>query len=287
MDVTPEMAARWLKNNLSNRPVSKDVIVAFARDMLNNEWFQTHQGVAFNDRDELIDGQQRLHAIVLSGRTIRLMVTFGLKSKIDGKEVTTMDAVDRGRTRSVADQLTIQHGLKNSSITASVCASLGSICFGERTRRLSVGQTLEIYRAFEGPVSWVVTHRSKAHGLRTAGVLAGFAFALATETEDLWAGSTPIQVMYNGLMGEGDAKERMPIGRLRAFLVSDDAKLLTRGTDRGLAELVLKAIFLERIGKPIGKLELGTEGVEHFRELQKPRVAKIAGLFRLPKAPAA
>jgi hypothetical protein len=125
---------------------------AYARDMLNGVWVPTHQGLAFNDRDELIDGQHRLQAIVKSGCTVRMMVTFGLASVIDGKEMTTMDAVDRGRTRSVADQLKIQHGFKDGAITAAICTNLAAICSQERTRRLSVGQTLEIFRAFEGPI---------------------------------------------------------------------------------------------------------------------------------------
>jgi hypothetical protein len=126
MDVTPEMAARWLKNNFGNRPIRWDTVKAYARDMLNGLWVPTHQGLAFNDKDALIDGQHRLHAIVMSGVTIRMMVTFGLPSKIERKEMTTMDAVDRGATRSVGDQLTIQHGFSNGSITASICATLAN-----------------------------------------------------------------------------------------------------------------------------------------------------------------
>ncbi|MES2569439.1 MAG: hypothetical protein V4710_05220, partial [Verrucomicrobiota bacterium] len=165
MDVDPDTARRWLENNFRNRPLSDDVVQAYARDMINGIWIATHQGIAFNDRDELIDGQHRLNAIVLSARTIRMMVTFGLPSVIEGKEMTTMDAVDRGRPRSVADQLKIQHKLKDGSAIAAICASLANICQGDRTRRLSVGQTLEIYRAFEYSVTWVIAHKPKANGL--------------------------------------------------------------------------------------------------------------------------
>src|SRR5258708_2556984 len=101
MEIDPFKAKIWLNNNFRNRPVKQDVIASYARDMKNGTWMPTHQGVAFNDRDELIDGQHRLHAIILSGRTVRMMVTFGLPSKIEGKEMTTMDCVDRGATRSV------------------------------------------------------------------------------------------------------------------------------------------------------------------------------------------
>lgn len=283
MDVTPEMAKTWLGNNFRNRPLSDDTIVAYARDMTNGTWVPTHQGVAFNDRDELIDGQHRLHAIVRCGLTIRMMVTFGLPSAIAGKEMTTMDAVDRGRTRSVADQLKIQHGLKDGSAIAGICHMLGGLCYGQRTRRLSVGQTLEIYRAFEDAVTWIIIHRSKEHGLRVTGVLAAFAFALKTE-DGFFGGATPIAQLYDVLMTGESRRPCSSIELLREFLLSDDAKLLNKGTDRGVAELVLQAIHLARSGKAIAKLEPGLAGIEHFRGLQKQRVEKIAAIFRLPDA---
>lgn len=280
IEIDPARAQLWLENNFRNRPVSEDVVAAYARDMTNGAWTSTHQGIAFNDRDELIDGQHRLLAIVRSGVTVRMMVTFGLPSKIEGKEMTTMDAVDRGRTRSVADQLKIQHGFKDGAATAAICASIGSLCFGERTRRLSVGQTLEIFREFEAAITWVLAHRSKQPGFKQAGVLAAFAFAMTTR------GSTDTAIcgMLEQLVSGDGLKEGSAIGHLRAFLVSDDAKLLMRTHDRGLLELTLQALFLELAGKPISTLESATRGAEHFRMLQKDRVAKVAAMFALPKA---
>lgn len=45
----------------------------------------------------------------------------------------------------------------------------------------------------------------------------------------------------------------------------------------------LRAIWLEFKGAKIAKLELGTEGADHFRAAQKDRVAKIAAIFALSK----
>lgn len=303
IDVTPALAEKWLANNFRNRPLREDTVKAYARDMINGVWVLSHQGMAFNDKDELIDGQHRLHAIVLSGVAVRTMVTFGLPSKIDGKEMTTMDAVDRGATRSVADQLTIQHGFKNGSITASICAAIASICYGERTRRLSVGQTLDVYRTFEHAITWIIAHKSKERGIRSTGVAAGFAFAIASESPSRAGGgdpdvmgSTPICFMFEKLVtGEEPVRkikkkspsktwaQFSPIARLRAFLTSDEAQLITRSLDRGLAELVLQAIYLEQKEKPISKLEMSLDGANHFRELQKDRVEKVRAIFELPK----
>lgn len=279
MEVDPGLAAHWLQNNFRNRPLSEEVVKAYARDMINGEWVETHQGIAFNDLDELIDGQHRLNAVILANVTVKMMVTFGLPSKIEGSEMTTMDAVDRGRTRSVADQLKIQHGMKNGSAIASNCTTLGGLCFQDRTRRLSVGQTIDIYRAFQLAVDFVIEHRTTRIGLRATGVQAAFAFAI-TALED-----RPRQAVmgYYRSLVDGVLETGTPMQLLRAFLTSDEAKLLNRGTDRGLAELVLHAIHLELTGTHVDLLEPSTAGADYFRSLQPDRVAKIAAIFNLAK----
>lgn len=273
MDVSPALARQWLENNFRNRPLKEDVVLAYARDMRNGIWVATHQGVAFNDRDELIDGQHRLHAIVRAELTVRLMVTFGLPATIKGKEMTTMDAVDRGRTRSVADQLTIQHGHKHGAITASICSSIAGICCETRTRRLSVGETLDIYRAFESSIAWVIEHRPKVAGLRAAGVLGGFAFAIAADA------SPQIRDLFLRFVTGAEIAPRSPIAQLRQFLLSEEATLLSRGTARGIAELVLQALYLETQVERPPQLELALDGVRHFRALQPARVAQVAAHF--------
>jgi len=274
MDVDPGMAAHWLQNNFINRLLSDDVITGYARDMANGNWFPTHQGIAFNDLDHLIDGQHRLHAIIRCGLTIRMMVTFGLPSVIEGKQATTMDAVDRGRPRSVADQLKIQHGMKNGSAIAMITASLAGLCQNERTRRLSVGQTLDIYRAFKPAVDWVIEFRSKEPGLKAKGVLAACAFAVAA---DVALKARCHQIFTGDIKSPGS-----PLQLLRSFLISDDAKLLNRGTDRGIAELTLVALQLDVAGESVERLELTQAGLHAFRALQPERVAAVAALFALP-----
>ncbi len=287
VDITPEMAAYWLKNNFRNRTISQDVVKAYARDMKAGKWSFTHQGIAFNDQDHLIDGQHRLHAIVMANVTVTMMVTFGLPSKVEGTEMTTMDCVDRGRTRSVSDQLTIQHGFKNGTITAAICTAIASICFLDRTRRLSVGQTLDVFREFEHAINWVIAHRSKQAGLRAGGVMAGFAFVLATEEartgHRFWEGKEEIVKMFKSVMTGENLKDGSPMALLRAFLTGDEAKLFTPSLNRGLAELVMYAIHLQLSGKKVAKLELSLDGADYFRSLQKERVAKIAALFALPE----
>lgn len=299
IEVTPPLAQRWLKNNFRNRPVSTDVVEAYARDAAQQQWITTHQGVAFNDIDQLIDGQHRLMAILKSGVACVMMASFGWPAKIPGKEMTTMDAVDRGRPRSVGDQLKIQHGMKDGTITAQICASLANLCCAERCRRLSVGNTLDVFRAFEPAVMYVIAHRSKAKGLRSAGVLSGFAFALMTENNrtgasavtregacapqdwKFWDGATPVSEMFRKLNQGEKLDPKSALGKLHAFLTSDDNALFNLGLNRGMAVLVSQALYLEVSGGDGSELAVKEDGINYWRGLQPERIQKVEGIFKL------
>jgi hypothetical protein len=281
LDVTPNMAERWLKSNFNNRPVKEDVVTAYARDMANDVWQPTHQGIAFNDRDELIDGQHRLRAIIKCGKTIRMMVTFGLASKINGKEMTTMDCVDRGCARSVGDQLKIQHGIKAASHIAGVCSAIAHLCMGERLRRLSVQQTLEIYRAFQTGVDYVVANRSKESGLKSAAVLAAFAFVFGVDEK---------QAKHRlAVLNTGEEIQRHPqIAALREFLISNESIVMLKRSHRGVVELVTHTLWLDLQGATAAEIEKNPDewlkSVVLLRQAQRTQVENIARLFQLPEA---
>lgn len=288
--VTKPLAEQWLKNNFGNRPVSEDTVNAYARDAACGKWLTTHQGIAFSDNDELIDGQHRLLGIVKSGVACDLLVSFGWPRTIPGRAEKRMDVIDRGRTRSVADQLKIQHGLKNGGLIASISNCLANLCYGARTRRLSVGQTLDIYRAFQPAIDWIIDRRSKEHGFKCAGVLGAFTFALGSEleTRNSKLETSKIARLFDLLNGVAPLPETSALSHFRDFLRSDEARMLTASLDRGVAEMTLRALQLEALRQPVEKatdLAATDEGVKHFAALQPERVAKIAAMFKLPSPP--
>lgn len=74
----------------TNRPQVSGSIPALATDMINDGWKFSHQGIAFNEEGELIDGQHRLEAILLAdkispGISIPLMITWGLPLEANEK----------------------------------------------------------------------------------------------------------------------------------------------------------------------------------------------------------
>jgi hypothetical protein len=280
--ITPAMAAGWLKCNFRNRKVSDDTVDAYARDMKQDQWVPTHQGVAFNDADQLIDGQHRLLAIVRCGLARELMVSFGWPAQIPNKRMTTMDAVDRGRTRSVGDQLTIQHGLANGRLIASIAAEMANLCCNERVRRLSVGNTLEVFHEFEEPLLWAVKNRSKQVGLRSAGVLAAFVLAVAGSDGSDKADEADRIRAWLGCLNSGEGLHGGgALARLRAFLTGEEQALFTPGMNRGLAMLTCQALFLELQHAPGKSLKLREEGAAYWKSLQAERVGRLAKIFEI------
>jgi hypothetical protein len=251
VDVTPEQARAWLKNNVCNRPLRKAVVANYARQMKRGEWLPIAQGIAFDTKQQLLNGQHRLSAIVASGQTVRLLVTFSVPARIKGSEVKPMDLMDTGLPRSISDQLKIQHGLSGGSILAAIVRSILYFALPQRTWKLSVAEVLMVYRLFEPGITFVQQHRPKDHGLRQAGVLAAFALALTAE------GSTTGQQAgyFHALTGNEQLPQQRPLGLLASFLRAPDAILLTRRNDRALVPMVLGVIEAETTGQAVADLQ--------------------------------
>ena len=101
MDIAPREAAVMLLSNTHNRPSSQDMVDRYVADMLAGNWQPTHQGIAFDCNGVLLDGQQRLQAIVKSGKTIRMLVTTELPPE-------SQMVMDRGRRRNTSQNLALR-----------------------------------------------------------------------------------------------------------------------------------------------------------------------------------
>lgn len=100
-DITPELAMEWLKLNTLNRPKKPQKIALYAADMKADHWPTTGATISFGKSGRLLDGQNRLQAIVDSGATIRMLVVLELDDEI-------FDVIDGGARRTASDVLVIE-----------------------------------------------------------------------------------------------------------------------------------------------------------------------------------
>lgn len=118
VNITPDMAAAWLKSNTHNRNFRAVVASAYAADMAAGAWLENGQSIRFATDGTLLDGQHRLTAIKDSGVTLRMIVVRNLPND-------TQMTMDTGAKRTFADVLRMS-GEKNAVNLAAVCLRVNS-----------------------------------------------------------------------------------------------------------------------------------------------------------------
>jgi len=106
MTITPELARQWLERNTINRPLRHSTVQGLKASYVRGEHKLTHQGIAFAESGELLDGQHRLSAIseMPKGFSVQMLVTSGLDRE-------AFEGIDIGIRRSPADVLRMPQGL--------------------------------------------------------------------------------------------------------------------------------------------------------------------------------
>jgi hypothetical protein len=140
--------------------------------MLAGEWYETHQGIAFYEDGTLADGQHRLRAIVQSGVSLWMRVTWGMTRR-QGL------GVDETFTRTARQQLEILNGAIIPHRAADVARQMPSILGKDSvTRRLSARELEhELHLYADGIAMTLRAMPSRKKGITTSAVRAAFSYA--------------------------------------------------------------------------------------------------------------
>jgi hypothetical protein len=282
-DIGPELAKKYLARNVSNRNLREATVRAYEIDMRAGNWVSTHQGIAFNDRGDLIDGQHRLAAIVRSRATVRLLVTRGLPT--ESGNTKTMDAVDMGVLRNVSDQLKLQHGYRNANRASGAARAISQlICGGEKLKKHSISQILGVLQIYGRNIAEIGTilDASKEKPLRRAQFVAALAFARAVEP-------SIADRFCAGVISGANLAADSPILAFRNFMFSDQASLVTNAGTRAertaYAEIVLNALRRFAEADPSKSVHVGRKGYAFFAKKQLENLTKVASIFFMEPLP--
>lgn len=146
MDVSPALAEEWLAARGPNRGLRKSVVDVYAQDMAEGRWRLTHQGIAFDERGRLSDGQHRLAAIVKSGSTVKMCVARGISDEAQ------LD-MDRHAKRSVSDCIQIAYGV---SVHKTVVAIANAMRRGMASKSGGTAATRPM--TAEQTIEWLASH---------------------------------------------------------------------------------------------------------------------------------
>lgn len=110
--ITPDTACVYLERNNGNRHVRQDHVARLARDMVTGNWRLNGEPISFDREGNLINGQHRLWACVMSKVSFETVVVRG----VDSQAYTTIDI---GRPKSMGDFLLRDH-VKNANVVAAI-----------------------------------------------------------------------------------------------------------------------------------------------------------------------
>lgn len=145
MKITPELAKKFLAQNVINRTLSDKLVQKYTQDILSDNWSVTHQGIAFYDDNSLADGQHRLESIVQANKPVYMYVTYGLK-----KEQSIH--IDMHRPRSVIDGIKI--GQLSDWIEAKHVAMVSVLV---NPKRLPVNEVIHFLNSIEDSAKFAVS----------------------------------------------------------------------------------------------------------------------------------
>jgi hypothetical protein len=210
--VTPEQAGRWLEeSNTHNRVIRPGVVKRYAEAMAAGKWLDTHQGIAFDDRGVLVDGQHRLLAVVRAGVAVWMNITYGVP-------LENQIVVDDPAVRSQADAIKLagHADLTNGHVAVARRMKDGA-AVGPKPDKQDMRDFIDKY--FDGIDFAVRCFPTRARSLTPAPVLAAVGRAFYHVDGDGRARLRRFaEVLLNGLMEPGDEAAVL----LRNWLLSRD-----------------------------------------------------------------
>lgn len=273
--ITPKWAKFILDNrNNRNRRLSESFVTKLARDITNGAFITTHQGIAFDESGDLLDGQHRLAAVVMANKPITVPVTTGLASshRLNGSTINTFELIDGGKPRGVGAMLTMA-GYPNGNNVAAAVKTAVLMCAGKSTNMaMSTAQTHKALMYFGKSVSACVTIAKGAKIVRPYS----------------WAvGPTCI---YHTVFPESAERFLREAGDVTGEIGSASRALATYFKSHpavggqqqvGYIKVAASAIWHHHNGSKISKLYSNDEAAEWLVSLNKELAQKLGALINL------
>jgi hypothetical protein len=175
-EIDPTLADLLLKGNVRNRNVSPLLVDSLARDMMAGKWILSHQGIAIDKDFRLLDGQHRLYAIVKSGVTLKVPVTYNA----DPEAFNVIDL--NNRPRSVADIVRLDRGTKYATSVIAAVKTLQALkADSYEHRRWTKSEIDALLDEYSSECEWASAQIHRM--MPSAGVIAGLAYAYPTNKD--------------------------------------------------------------------------------------------------------
>lgn len=249
--ITPSVATAMIDADRpvhANRAKSKDAIVNYALAMERGEWRLNGEAIKIGANGRILDGQQRLDAVILSGATIISWV-------IRNVEDDVFDTLDQGKKRTGADVLSIKN-IPNAKHVAAGCRAYMSIVKGGLFGSAFNPTAKQIESVVEDTdvVRWASVYASsKALRFATSPLIAVLTIGANNHGDEV------AQRFIDQLAEGSELPRRSPILALRDRLLDARANRLHRLTQQVAAALMIKSWNAYVQDKEIGTLKFAKD----------------------------
>lgn len=282
--ITPKQAEAWINEMeqriaqglMKQRPVRWRAVTKYAQDMRLGNWLVTHQGIAWNTEGDLIDGQNRLRAIMEAAIPVTMMVTRGVPKEVDGR--MTMDTIDLGVPRSIWQAMQISHGYGGEALEmSSLARNIGRFVLTNPARKhdrdqpISTAQVIAIleklaYAKSAERLRAIVPNKK----LRQAGIVAPWCWYHKVRPKKAEAFATDFIELNN--LGKGH-----PALLLHNLVTLASHKRYRRASE--LMEIVANALEAYETGESLVRLTPSSDAHAWLLRLNWPDVKKITDML--------
>ena len=135
-EITTEIAAEILKDNLCNRLLKETAIAKYARDMESGSWWLNGEALVFSSSGRIINGQHRCHAVIRSGVPVDMCVVYGVSHEC-------FNSMDTGVKRSFADVLASKGEAECKALAAAASLKYKQVAgtLGDNSGRMAMSNS--------------------------------------------------------------------------------------------------------------------------------------------------
>lgn len=154
VEVTPDLAKKWLNNPLPEGKQQRKVhphhvLKAWAEEMVAGEWKLTRQLIKLGPGECVVDGQNRLRAVIMAGVPVPMEVEFDFPIEL-------MSYLDLSRHRTAADQLEMDGGGPRSNQKMTVVNLLICLDNGVAARDRGYRAAKPVLDRFAELIDWAL-----------------------------------------------------------------------------------------------------------------------------------
>ncbi|WP_228981340.1 hypothetical protein [Streptomyces sp. DH12] len=245
VDVTPDLARLWLRDNTHNRKLRERAVNDYARDMAAGHWALNGEAIKFATDGTVLDGQHRLHAVVKAGVTVSMLVVTGLPP-------SAQDTMDSGRKRTTGDVM----GLRNEANAPTLAAILRRVwLWNQGNHRLKGRETPTTAECAALLAAHPELRRSAEIATRVRNVFPHIPQSVLGTAHHLFNTIDPdlTAVFFQRLADGAELPLGHPILALRARVTSERLDNVRMSEDRHLAYLI-RTWNAVRDGRDLGRL---------------------------------